>query len=215
MEKIRVVVAEDHHVVRVAVAALLDRELDIEVVGEVSCGQDILPTVSELMPDVLLLDAHMPGHRVIDTVRSLYENLEDVRVLILSAYERREYVYGLLSEGVSGYILKDDAPDMLVKAIHLAANGQQYLSPRITHIVLRAAKEKQIPLLTARELETLKWMTKGMSNEQIAREMVVTVQTVRNYVHRIFVKLNASSRVEAVLIAIKLNLVPDPTKNDN
>ena len=117
MKKTRILLVEDHHVVRAAVAAFLSREQDLEVVGEVARVADLEPTVRRLRPDLLLLDAHMPGHKVVESARKLREAYPAMPILVLSAYDRREYVVGLLQAGAAGYVLKDDSPDMLMQAV--------------------------------------------------------------------------------------------------
>lgn len=210
MASIKVVLAEDHHIVRMAVAAYLDRETDIEVIGEVSEGAALLPTLTELEPDLLLLDAHLPGHRVIDLVRKIHRKFPAVHILVLSAYDREEYVVGLLREGAAGYVLKDDAPEMLIKAIHVVANGGEYLSPRVSQVLLSSIRQErgiELVELTPREQDVLCLMAKGMRNEQIAADLSLTNQTVKNYVRAIFRKLKVETRVEAVLAALNAGLV--------
>lgn len=205
MKKIRVVLAEDHHVVRAALAAFLVREADIEVVGEAADAAALIDVVRELTPDVLLLDAHMPGHRVIETTHILRAQYPQVQILVLSAYRRREYVVGLLSAGAVGYVLKDDPQEALVQAVHMAARGQQWLSPRVTEVLLKSAGSSTptaVDKLTRREAEVLQLMAHGRTNNQIAVALSITEQTVKNYVSNIFSKLGVATRVEAVLVAI-------------
>jgi DNA-binding NarL/FixJ family response regulator len=209
MTSIKVILAEDHHVVRAAVAAYLNREQDIEVVGEVSDGEALPAAVAALRPDLLLLDAHMPGHQVIASTRALRRAFPDLRILILSAYDREEYIVGALREGVAGYVLKDDAPEMLIAAIRAVARGGDYLSPRVSNVLLhslRYADTQSQEELTEREREVLRLMAQGKRNDQIAAELALTTQTVKNYVRAIFRKLGVESRVEAVLFALNAGL---------
>lgn len=203
--KIKVVLAEDHHVVRTAFAALLAKEPDIEVVGEVANTADLLQTVQDLRPDVLLLDAHMPGGKVITAAKRLREQCPKVQILVLSAYERSEYIVGLVRAGAAGYVLKHDSSDMLVTAVRAVAQGEGWLSPRVADILVRSVRnydERPAAKLTEREVEVLRLMARGHKNDEISEMLVITMQTVKNHVRRIFRKLGVETRVDAVLYAI-------------
>jgi DNA-binding NarL/FixJ family response regulator len=203
--KIRVVLADDHHVVRAAIASLLSKEGDIEVVGEVPEAVGLVARVEELEPDVLILDAHMPGHKVIESAHALRVSRPRVRILVLSAYNRREYVVGMLGAGAVGYVLKDDPPETLAAAVRAVAGGKQWLSPRVTQLLVRSANSRDEHLveeLTDREAEVLRLMAAGCKNERIAEALRITEQTVKNHVRNIFGKLEVETRVEAVLWAI-------------
>ncbi len=206
MQIIRILLAEDHHIVRAAVASFLKNEPDFEVVGEVSHGNDLLGAVARYHPDVLLLDARMPGPRVIDSVRDLRRQHEDVKILILSRYKRREYVEGLLREGIHGYMLKDDAPEMLAKAVRLVYAGQEYFSPQVSRLMAEGLKLNSS--LTRRELQTLLIVAQGKTNEELAAEMNITEQTAKNYVGRMMRKIGVKTRVEVVVFAYEHGLVP-------
>ena len=215
MKTIRVLLADDHHVVRTAVASFLRQEPDIEVVGEVGEASRLLPLVEEIRPDVLLLDAHMPGQNVIRAARELCRQHPELAILVLSAYDRREYVVGLLRAGASGYVLKDDTPEMLVRAVRTVAGGQEWLSPRILNTLMKSVRsqsEKPFADLTKREMEVLKLMADGSRNDEIADELVITRQTVKNLVRSIFSKLGVETRVDAVLYAIEHDLDKGGTK---
>ncbi|MBK8901664.1 MAG: response regulator transcription factor [Anaerolineaceae bacterium] len=214
IKRIRVVLAEDHHVVRSAFAALLSKEADIEVVGEVADTAVLLDTVAKLKPDVLILDAHMPGGKVITTARKLREEQPRVRVLVLSGYERNEYIVGLVRAGVAGYVLKHDSTEMLTQAVRAVARGEEWLSPRVADILMKAMRsyeDRPAAKLTGREVEVLKLMAQGRKNGEIAEDLVITTSTVKNHVRRIFRKLDVDTRVDAVLYAIEHEL--DRTSN--
>jgi DNA-binding NarL/FixJ family response regulator len=202
--RIRIVLAEDHHVVRAAIASLLAKEADLEVVGQVAEAEALPSTVESLKPDVLILDAHMPGHKVIESARALGARHPEVRILVLSAYNRREYVVGMLGAGAAGYVLKDDPPEALVAAVRAVTEGRQWLSPRVTQLLVRSAAgpERLVEELTEREMEVLRLMAAGHRNERIAEALQITEQTVKNHVRSIFGKLGVENRVEAVLFAI-------------
>lgn len=209
MSNIRVLLAEDHSLVRQAVANTLALQPDIDVVGEVGCGGSVLlKEVEDKMPDVLLLDAHMPGGRVIDAARNIHRNWPDVAILVLSQYKRREYVIGLLDAGAMGYVLKDDAMDMLVQAIHAVVKGVEWLSPRVREFYKTVRNQQQPDFkLTSREQDVLLLLAKGKTNLQISEELVLSNQTVKNYVGRIKKKLNLDTRADFVLYAVQHQLI--------
>lgn len=208
---IRIALAEDHHVVRTAVASLLSRHAEFEVVGEIGeGGARLFDAVRKLEPDLLLLDAHMPGHDVIQDVKKLLEEYPELKILILSAYDRREYVLGLLKAGALGYVLKDDSSHMLLSAIRSVARGGEWVSPQVANVLLESVRhQEQSPAmnLTPRELEVLEALSSGAANSKIAEQLFITEQTVKNHVSSIFKKLGVETRVEAVLYAIRHGLV--------
>ena len=210
MDKIRIVLAKDHHMVRAAVAALLEKEQDIEVIGEIADGIELMNRIGDLNPDVLVLDAKMPNQKVIDAVQNIHEKHPNIKILVLSAHNRREYIVGVLREGAAGYVLKDDAPEMLAFAIRTVHNGEEWVSPRTSSQLIKSSITEEIQHLighlTPREMEVLKYMTQGKKNEEIAKNMVVTTQTINNYVRSIFSKIGVDNRVDAVLIGIKNGL---------
>ncbi len=207
--RIRVVLADDHHIVRAAFIKLLEKEPDIEIVGEAADTISLIGVVKNLRPNVLLLDAHMPGGKVTEAAQIIRDEVPDVRILVLSAYERREYVIGLVRAGVAGYMLKHDSPEMLVRAVRTVAMGEDWLSPRVADILMksmRAYEESPKVKLSPREVEVLNLMADGYRNDEIAEKLVITSQTVKNHVRNIFIKLNVDTRVEAVLYALNQNL---------
>lgn len=211
MTKCRVLLAEDHHVVRAALVSFLSQEEDIVIVGELADTIRLEETIKTCRPDVLLLDAHIPGPSVLATVQMLRKKYPAVRIVVLSAYRRREYVTGLLELGVAGYILKDDPQESLIQAVLLAARGQQWFSPRVMNVIIKSRQRQKLcgrQKLTEREMEVLQLLVKGYRNAEIAEALMVTEQTIKNYVRRIYRKLDVNSRVEAVRLAIRQNLVP-------
>lgn len=210
MKKIRVFLAEDHHVVRVAICALLNREPDIEVVGEVAEGSKLIAEVGRLKPDILLMDAQMPNHKPVEATEKLCQKEPETNIVVLSAYDLQEYVVGLLRAGAIGYVLKDDPSEMLVQAIRAAAEGREWISPQVARILIESVRNSHrgVPdQLTDRELEVLQWMARGRTNTEIAEELVISEHTVKNHVTNIFRKLDLETRVEAVLYAISAEIV--------
>ena len=220
MSRIRILLAEDHNLVRTAVASFLADRSGIDVVGEVAeGGTKLFAAVEREAPDLLLLDAHMPGHDVdvIDSTRKLRERFPGTRILILSAYGRRDYVVGLIKAGASGYVLKDDVSEMLMRAIRTVADGGEWISPRIANLLVDSVREAQgapSDLLTEREVDVLRCMGRGYTNRRIAEELVITEQTVKNHVSSIFTKLEVETRVEAVLYALRHGLATVETEDD-
>lgn len=216
-EKIRVVLAEDHHVVRTAIAALLSKEPDIEVVGEVADGHTLVRTVERIQPDILLMDAQMPNHKPVEATRALRKACPRLGIIVLSAYNLPEYVVGLLKAGAAGYVLKDDPSDTLVRAIRTVAEDDEYVSPQVANVLVesvRGGEGNALAKLTDREMDVLRLMAHGHKNSQIAKELVITKQTVKNHVTNIFRKLGVETRVEAVLYAISNGLVSTTTIRD-
>ncbi len=221
MTSIRIVLAEDHNVVRTAVASFLAQRTEIDVVGEVAeGGPPLFETVEQTQPDLLLLDANMPGHEidVIDSTCRLREKFPNMRILILSAYDRRDYVVGLLKAGADGYVLKDDVSDMLVRAIRTVAKGGEWVSPRVANLLVESVRSRhQEPkeLLTEREIDVLRAMARGYTNRKIGEELYITEQTVKNHVSNIFAKLGVETRVEAVLYALRHGLASPEAYGDD
>jgi DNA-binding NarL/FixJ family response regulator len=219
---IRIALADDHEVVRRAVATFLARQPDLDVVGEAGeAGPPLYNLLGDARPDVLLLDANMPGHdiNVIETVRTLRSDMPDLRVLVLTAHDRREYVVGLIRSGAAGYVLKGDSPEMLLHAIRIVASGGEWISPSVANLLVEHARNDEpspAELLSDREHEVLRAMARGLTNAKIAEELFITEQTVKNHVSSIFSKLGVNTRVEAVLYALYHGLaLPGLPGNDN
>ena len=208
MDLIRVILADDHPVVRSGIRAELDGADGIEVVGEASSGDEAIRLVEELRPDVLVSDVVMPGMDGVEVARLLRERHPELRILALSAYDDNAFVFGLLSAGATGYVLKEEALDTIVEAIRAASCGELWLSKRVQEKVVRkAVGEEERVSLTERELEVLRLMAKGFSNRQIAMGLSITERTVGFHVENIFGKLGVSSRVEAVIEGTRRGLV--------
>ncbi len=203
--RIRVLLADDHQMVRAAFAELLKREPDISVVGEAADETTLAEAVNRLRPDVVLMDAHLPEGKAVQAARALRLRYPELRILVLSGYDRREYVVGMVRAGVDGYLLKHDSPETLVRAVRAVAEGEEWISPRVAEILMQALRgdeENPAEKLSGREKEVLQLMAAGYRNDEIARRLVITCQTVKNHVRRIFRKLGVATRVEAVLVAL-------------
>jgi len=201
----RVVLADDHDVVRQGLRRLLDRAPEIEVVGEASDGLEALQYVQELEPDVLLLDIEMPVMDGIEVARRLRDSNVDVHILVLSAYDDREYIRALLDIGVSGYLVKGEAPGKIVEAVRGIANGQiGWVSPQVRKKLekMQEASYKH-NTLTFRDLEILRLLAAKKSDEEIARQLRTQKSEVHTSIDNLLTKLNVESRENAVEMALK------------
>jgi DNA-binding NarL/FixJ family response regulator len=209
-DKIRVVLADDHALVRQGIRQFLEIADDIEVVAEASDGNKALQLVEELRPDVALLDIQMPGLSGVEATRQIKARFPEVRVLILTAYQDDPYVFALLQAGADGYLLKTLEVDDLLRAVRAVQRGESALSPEITQKVLHQLKTgrpvgaaEQIEALTARELEILRLAAQGLTNKAIGQEIGISDRTVQGHLANIYGKLGVSSRTEAVTEALK------------
>lgn len=209
MKNIRVVIADDHNVMRAALAKHLNQFQDIEIVGEVCHCEDILQTTFDLYPDVVLLDAKLMGHRLVNIIQELRRHNPSTHLLILSAYDNYDFIVTLLKTGVSGLLLKEDRLDNLIEAIRAVSQDKEYLSLRSVEILINAVTKKNGSMgkITKREQEVLGLIAKGYKNHEIAKELVITLQTVKNHVRNIFNKLGVESRIEAVIYGINHGIV--------
>jgi NarL family two-component system response regulator LiaR len=210
---IRVLMADDHPVVRAGIVSMLSKEPDIRVIGETGDGEQVERLTVETAPDVLVLDVNMPGFDPVAVTRNLTQQRPDLRILVLTAYDDEAYVAGLLSAGATGYVLKDEALDSLVAAIRTIAKGESWLSQRIAGRLARkaiapvSARAAKAEPLTPREREVLRLLALGLSNDEIAERLFITKRTVQNHVSNIYGKLDLDSRAEAVLYAIRQGIV--------
>lgn len=209
MITIRVIVADDHPIARKGVCHLLGKAGDIEVVGEASDGIEALNLLKTLTPDVLLLDMEMPGLTGTEVARQLQAANVPVRILALSAYDDKEYIQGLLSCGTAGYLMKEEVPQTIVEAVRGVARGEQgWLSRQVTaQMAAWTQEETKGTVLTKRELEVLKLLVKGKTNQEIAITLGISEKTVEKHLAGIFTKLQVSSRVEAAVYAVREGLV--------
>lgn len=196
----RIVLAEDHPLIREGVSNTLRKSDGLALVGVATNGFEIRDQVVALQPDVVLLDLHMPGPPPLETVTVLRKEFPDTRVLVLSAYDDLVPVRALLRAGVSGYVLKDEAPGMLVQAIMTVVRGGIWFSQAVAK---RLAQPANIPEFTDRELDVIYVLASGASNEQIASRLAVTERTVRFHLKNIYRKIDVSSRGEAIAWAVR------------
>jgi DNA-binding NarL/FixJ family response regulator len=209
-EVIRVVLAEDHALVREATAELLERAGGVRVVGQAGDGLEAVRLTSALRPDVLVIDLAMPGLDGLEATRQSRRASPDTAVLALTAHEEEPYVRAMLEAGALGYLSKAARGHEVVAAVRAVAAGETVLSPRVAARVLRTPDPLASSPLTPRELDMLRAAARGLGNKQIAAELGVSSRTVQTHLTRVFGKLGVSSRTEAVLEAIKRGWVrPD------
>jgi DNA-binding NarL/FixJ family response regulator len=211
---IRVLIADDEEMVRTGLRLVLDREPDIEVVDETGDGRTTVERTAELEPDVVLMDIRMPQMDGIEATRRIVDSHTRARVIVLTTFDEDQYVYDALSAGASGFLLKYAPADDLVSAIRIVAAGEAMLAPSVTRRLLeRFAGESETPqatkiaTLTAREQEVMKLVAKGMSNTEIADQLVLSRATVKTHVANILEKLDARDRVQAAAIAYQSRLM--------
>ena len=213
MPRIRVLIADDHPIVRQGVRSLLDQFDDLEVVGEAGTAPEVLREVARLTPDVILLDIRMAGANGIEIARQLRHTHPETRVIILTTYDDDEYLVGALQVGAHAYLLKDVALDTLPAAIRAVYHGKRLLSPTLVDKVLRefetlaTEKLRRESGLTEEELAILRRIADGATNREIAREFYWSEVTVKKKVQEIMDKLGAVNRTQAVVIAIRRGLI--------
>jgi len=210
MDKIRILLAEDHAVVRESIARFLEKEPDFEVVAEAADGEETVRLASELKPDVIVLDVAMPKLNGIEATKQIKATQPSVSILILTAYDYDQYIFALLEAGAAGYLLKDVSGRELINAIRAVHKGDSVLHPTIARKVMqrfrgttKVHEPHGLELLTGRELAVLKLAAQGKSNKEIAEELVLSVRTVEAHLGSIFNKLGVGSRTEAIIQALK------------
>ena len=215
---IRVVLADDQPLVRAGFRMLLDAEDDIEVIGEAGEGTAAIELVGSLRPDVVLMDIRMPGVDGLEALRRITadDSLSDVKVLVLTTFELDEYVFEALRLGASGFLVKHTQPADLVRAVREVAAGEALLSPSVTRRLIREftsrpprpeVTPRSMDVLTEREREVVALVAQGLTNDEIAEELVVSPATARTHVSRAMVKLNARDRAQLVVFAYQSGLV--------
>lgn len=210
MSAIRVVIADDHPVVRAGIRDLLEAAADVEVVAEAETGAEALEKVEAELPDVLLLDVEMPELSGVEVAQHLQEEASPVRLLALSSYDDQEYVQGLLKAGASGYLTKEHAPELILESVRAVAQGQ------VRWFVQPDPSADDHPDLTRREEEILRFMARGASNTEIAESLHVAESTVRKHATRIYRKIGAESGREAVAWAWQSGIMsPSEDREDN
>jgi DNA-binding NarL/FixJ family response regulator len=213
---VRVLLVDDDDLMRAGLTAVLSSDETIDVVGEAPDGRAAVERAIELRPDVVLMDVRMPGLDGIAATRELLAVSPDVRVVVLTTFEQDDYIFGALSAGASGFLLKRTRPEELIAAIHTVAAGDSLLSPSVTRTVIQrlagqpapdAAAEVRLDELTARERDVLELIARGLSNGEIAAALVIEESTVKTHVRHILRKLRLRDRVQAVIFGYESGLI--------
>ncbi|MBM7660060.1 DNA-binding NarL/FixJ family response regulator [Bacillus mesophilus] len=208
---IRVLIADDHQVVRRGLLFFLSTQKEIEIIAEASNGREALALAEELTPDVILMDLVMPEMDGIEATKRIKEKLPTIKIIILTSFSDQDHVIPAIKAGANGYQLKDVEPDELVNAIKAVFRGESQLHPKITnhvmtHLMLGDQSERKHNELTARELEVLIEISRGKSNKEIAASLFITEKTVKTHVSNILSKLELQDRTQAALYAVKHGL---------
>lgn len=214
MNKISVLIADDHSMVRQGLKQILELEKDIAVIAQASNGDEAVKLAKEKKPDVILMDINMPGTNGLQAIKELKQDKVPSRVIVLTIHEDREYLFKTLQMGAEGYVLKDAEPSVLIEAIRNVFGGQSYIQPNMTkelvkefnRVTLHEKDKNEENNLTSREIEVLELIAEGMINKEIAKHLYISEKTVKNHVSNIFKKLNVSDRTQAAIYAFKHNI---------
>lgn len=215
MDKIRIIIADDHAIVREGTRIMLEREEDMEVIGEARDGEEAVKLIEKLKPDVAILDISMPKLSGIDVTKQVKAKLPSTAILILTAYQNDEYVFALLEAGAAGYLLKDVPSSEIVEAVRSVYSGESVLHPSIARKVIQRAivssakssEDKPEVELSEREKEVLMLAAQGLRNKDIADNLCISIRTVQGHINSIFHKLNVGSRTEAIFQSVKRGLI--------
>lgn len=204
MSPTRVLLVDDHPVVRNGIRNMLDKAVGIEVIGEASDGEEALRLAIELEPDVMLLDMELPGLPGNEVAEKLLDTGSTTRILALSAHDDKHYIQELLSNGASGYLVKDEIPDTIIEAIRGVARGEGgWVSRKVAARMSTWMKEEDETQLTSREVQVLRGVVSGKTNQEIAQELNISEKTVEKHLDGVFNKLEVTSRTEAAVHAVR------------
>jgi two-component system response regulator DegU len=212
--RISVLIADDHSLIRQGLKQILELEEDIHVVSQASNGDEAVRCAIEHKPDVILMDINMPGSNGLQAIDEIKKKKLESKIIVLTIHEDREYLFKTLQMGADGYVLKDAEPSVLIEAIRSVFSGQSYIQPNMTtelvkefnRVTLHEKDKHESNNLTAREIEVLKLIAEGMINKEIARQLYISEKTVKNHVSNIFRKLDVSDRTQAAIYAFKHNI---------
>jgi len=208
-DSIRILVTDDHAVVRKGLVMVLRQESDFDVVGEAKNGREGLDAAQRLIPDIALIDLVMPEMDGQEMALALRKSNPDIKIMMLTGTEVDDRIYGLVSAGVEGYVLKNIEPGELVRAIRAVVRGEAYLHPDVMKKILSQTQTQSSKsvMLTPRELEVLEWMTTSNTYKQIGAQLNVSEETIRSHAKNILEKLKQPNRTQAVLAAVKMGLI--------
>lgn len=207
MKSIRLIIVDDHPVVRDGLRGMFAGASDYEVVGEAVNGEEALKLADNLRPDIILMDLHMPGMDGVAAIRQLVERGSPARVLVLTTYDQDQYVLPAIEAGATGYLLKDAPREELLKAVRDVASGNTVLAPSVAGRLVKQVRSPQREVLSQRELEILRLVADGTTNREIARTLFISEATVKTHLLHIFEKLAVSDRAAAVSAAYQRGLL--------
>lgn len=211
---IKVMLVDDHAVLRDGLKSILEMAEDMKVVAESLTGKDALPMIEAYQPDIVLMDINMPDMNGIEVTKVIKEKYPEIKVLILTMHSHDEYFMSAIREGANGYLLKDAPSDQVVDAIRTVIKGESVIHPTMTKVLLDFHQKKQEPKkeskLTEREKEVLVCLVEGLSNKEIGERLFISDKTVKIHVSKIFKKLNVKSRSQVLIYAVQNKLVPLP-----
>jgi DNA-binding NarL/FixJ family response regulator len=213
MNKIKVMLVDDHEIVRDGIRALLSTEDYIDIIGEASNGDDLLNKLKYATPDVLILDISLPGKSGIELLKIINEKYSVIKVLILSMYTNEDFIFNAIKSGAKGYLPKNSSKKVLLEAINALTKGEEYFGDEISNIIMKSYIKKaqnieninddKSKLLTSRETEILKLFVEGKSNQEIADELFISIRTVESHKNHIMQKFELKSTVDLIKFAIK------------
>ena len=213
--KIKVILADDHHIVRAGIRQLLESAKDIQVIAEAGDGEEAQALIQQHKPDVAVLDIQMPKASGIEVTRWVRSHLPEVGVLILTAYDDEPYVMAVLQAGANGYVLKTAKTEELIQAVHDVYEGKSALGPTVTQKLMsnlfKRSEKTTVESLTERELDVLRLAAKGFTNKAIGVQLSISDRTVQGHLAHIFAKLQANSRTEAVMRGVSLGWISQST----
>jgi DNA-binding NarL/FixJ family response regulator len=204
---IRILLVDDHPVVRHGLRGMLDAEADLSVVGEASSGDEGVTRAAELVPDIVLMDLRMPGGDGVEATGRILARLPRTRVMVLTTYESDRDILRAIEAGACGYLLKDASPAQLAEAVRAAARGETVLAPSVASTLVRQMRSPAPPALSAREAEVLRLVARGLTNADVARQLYIAEATVKTHLLRIFNKLDVADRTAAVTTAMSHDLI--------
>ena len=217
MEKTRIILVDDHQLVRTGIANLLNDEPGFEIIGEAADSNEFLALLDNIQPDIAILDIAMPGMSGIELTRLIAGSFPSIRVLILSMYNSEEYIFNAINAGAKGYLPKNISRNELIEAVHSVARGEEYYAESISNVILKSyiKKAKSGPedsnnsenQLSKRELEVLRLFAEGFSNQEIADKLFISIRTVESHKNHIMQRLELKSSVDLVKFAIRNNIV--------
>lgn len=219
---IRILIADDHALLRQGIKNVLSLEADLEVIGEAADGEEAVRKAVELKPDIILLDINMPRGNGLEVTKRLSAAQPDIKCVVLTIHDDENYVFEVIKAGAVGYLLKDVEPSMLIKAIRAISEGESFIYPTLArklfsevsrrdterrHESVDMIRRRKEERLTYREVEVLQLVAKGLSNQEMAQRLFLSEKTVKNHLTNIFRKINVTDRTQAVLYAIKQKIV--------